>query len=1308
MGGIKKIKKTVCVISVVILAGISLFVLRGPNTSNALKKIILPELEMATGRKVIAQKMHINLFPLFVEAKEMKVFDEKGERIFLIQRVKAYIGLSGLLKRQVVIQRLVIKEPEITADRRQTTEIIDNIKTYLAKTRDTVFKVKIKALEIQKGRALFSDLENKVVSQITGLNAEILLGGTQRITASAEKIGLKKGEWPEIWGEASISLSVKDEMIKIKKLVIGSLGSKITGTGEYQEDRVNIRTNIEVLLSAVKKIFNLERSGEGKITARGIVQYIHKKFVVDLKLDGDFYIQTLMELLKVKERIEGFIDVKGEVKGPLDDIRGSGTATLKKGNLFDVDIDSLRCNVSYAQGVMRFTEGEGRLLNGGAKMSASIRLPVVNFFTLAVDFSYVDSLPVFKLIGWNPGIPPGKVSGSFTSSGAEFNPEGFFEYKRIKEGKDALGRIRDIKGRFKMEGQLLSLADLRLLTGRSEIGAAGKANIKDRTLDFAAEMKTTDVTDVTSPYFDKLKGRGEFTGKITGSFDDPLIGGKIKIRSPLFEDYSADALDTDFTYRKNLLDIVHMSIEGKNQNYKVGGRVYFRSARELFDVAGPEYRLSASVKNADLEKVVKIFYPDFVGTGRLHADMAIGGTDSRPEIRGTAVVENAKFYSLPLDSASFEWNYAEKKITFTKMRITRGKSVLVGDAGLDTSGNFSYRAASDRISLSDLVQRSIKGDAVFSIKTEGHGTFGNPSISLNARMIEGTLKGKPLGSGIISASVKDKDISVTANMMNDNIHVSAQGRLEKEIPWNARVEVQTARYDSLISAFLKDVPEDLVLSLNGMVALHGDKKHINATSVIRKIALSMYGYSFTNDKEVRVDLHDRYLVLDKISLISGNTSLKIDGSLELGKRYNLALEGSSDVSPFKSLSSKIGLFKGDAEFVISVAGDWEKPQINGGVNLANGSFGLKEYPYRLTSLNGYLFIDNDRIVLQRLSGKLGGGDVGLSGIVYLQRFSFKRFYIEASLNNITASVANGFAVNLDGNVVYRGTPTAQLISGDLKLNRARYRERIEWKSWLLEAKKIERYKAEISDFEKTELNVRMSANNSIRIDNNLARASMSAEMILRGTIYRPVLLGRLESEEGTVYIRNNEFRILHASAHFADTKRINPFVDISAETSVKGYKIRMNLDGQIDHFNVSLSSDPVLKESDIFSLLAVGRLGSEMKGLEGGIGAGEATSFLTGKIQDVVEERIRSITGLDRFQIDPHVSKKTGSVEPRVTVSKRVLGDKLFVTYASSVGSTEEQIIKLEYVLSQHMSLVGGRDESGFAGADIQFRFHFK
>jgi hypothetical protein len=91
----KRIRRLTYLLSAIFFAGVVFFVLRGPYISNALKRIIQPELEALTGRKVITQKIFINLFPLFAEAKDIKVFDDKGERILTVKRAKAYIDLSG-------------------------------------------------------------------------------------------------------------------------------------------------------------------------------------------------------------------------------------------------------------------------------------------------------------------------------------------------------------------------------------------------------------------------------------------------------------------------------------------------------------------------------------------------------------------------------------------------------------------------------------------------------------------------------------------------------------------------------------------------------------------------------------------------------------------------------------------------------------------------------------------------------------------------------------------------------------------------------------------------------------------------------------------------------------------------------------------------------------------------------------------------------------------------------------------------------------------------------------------------------------
>jgi len=1304
----KRIKSLACLIPIVVIVGIAAFILRGTHISNALKRLILPELEMMVGRKVIVQQIYVNLFPLFVEAKGLKIFDDTGERIFLSQRVKAYLDLTGIAGRNIKIRRLVLKEPEITTDQKQAAEMADHVKAYLEKVRDTAFKVKIAAVEVQKGRVRYQDQSNRAFSMIDGLDGEAVFGEWQHISASLRKFDVKKEGWPDVSGNAEMAFSVKEDTIRIKRLVIGSLGSKITGTGEYAGGKASFKTDIKLIIETVKKVFGLRMPGEGEVRAAGLIRYIDRIITVDLKVDGKFYIQTLMELLKVKERIEGLIDVKGVFSGPLSHIKGSGTALLTDGNLFDVEVKRLKCAVSYADGLMRFTDGSGSLYNGSARVSASIGLPDVNAFTVDAVFNNVDSRPLFKLIGWDPGVPAGKVNGTLFTSGAAFDPEGRFQYGSVEKGKDILGRIVDISGGYRMEGNLITLTGLKVATGITEIRADGSADVGTRSLDLDFSLKSADITDLTAPYFSKLGGKGSVRGRITGVFDDPLVRGRVDIENPVYEKYAAEAMHAEISYRKEALNIEEMTVKGKGQSAVLSGGVAFKGAKALFDLSSPEYRLTASVINADLERFARIFYPEFKGSGSLHSDIAIGGTSDRPDISGNASADHVTVFNVPIEKADFRWAYKDKKLGFAKMRISRGKSVLTGNASVDDEGKFSYSASSDRILLSDLVNREIKGEAVFSLKSEGHGTFEDPSISLDARMVEGRLKGKPVGSGMISASIRGKNIAVRAAMIDNKVLLTAKGRFEKEMPWDAKVEIQTGRYDFILSSILKDTPEDLIVSMNGQAVLHGNKEHVAGSLSVNQLAISMYGYSFTSEKQIKLGFDDTLLSVEKINMRSGNMSLGIDGSVVLGKKYNLSIEGSSSLSPLKGLSSKIGLLRGDAEFVLAVTGDWDNPEINGGVTLENGAFGLKDYSYRISALRGYMYMDKDRIVLQKLSGKLAGGEVDISGILYLKRFSLKRFYVESGLRNITVSPSHEFNINFGGNLLYKGTPDSQMVSGDIQINRARYRERVEWKSWLLKTKATAKYKAEISGLEKAGLNIRITGKNNIFIDNNVARASVSADMVLRGLVYRPLLFGRIDTTDGTVYFRNNEFRILRASVGFFDPNRINPVIEIASETSVKGYKIKMNLEGQLDHFNMSLSSDPVLKEMDILSLLTVGQTGGELKGLEGGIGAGEATSFVTGKLQDVVEERLRTITGLDRMQIDPHVSKQTGTVEPGVTFSKRLLGDKMSVTYTTAVRSSEEQIIKLEYFLTRKVSLVGLRDERGIVGGDIHFRFEFK
>ena len=1337
-------------VAVAVIILLVLFFASAPAISTALKNALIPELQDLSGEKVAIGDIRLNLFPLSAEAREFTVSDESGNRLVAVQKVKGYIGLRGLPNKTLFIRRLVLTEPRLTAGKDKIAEVVRHIKAYLEKERKDSLKVNIKAVEIISGGIHISDDELNGVMDMKGLSGEVIIGETERIKAAVQELMIERQGWPKIVCDVNTAILLKSDKIEISHLRVGAFGSSFKGEGLYTQGKGTFKTELALLMKSVKQFFGLKEKDDGLITAKGEIRVEQDvqsvpslrtrklspslklqtdksglpgldNIFVNLKLKGDFYIETLMELLKVKERIEGLADFEGEITGPLSDFTGSGRMELHKGNLFTVDIDSLKCKISYKNGIMRFEDGYGTLYNGTAHADALIHLPVVDSYTVNVKFQSVDSLGVFKLIQWDPGIPDGKVDGELLTSGSAFSPDGWFVYKapsaeqraRKKETQaradDVLNRIKDVKGNYSLRDAYLSLSNLQINTSLSNISANGSIDLKNKSLNLTSNLVTQTIYDLTSPYYKGAEGRGDFSGEISGAFDDPKLSGRINLTNTAVEGYKTDSVLAEFSYQKNLLHLRDSVFRSRGEEHRVKGKISFPEAKELFDLSRPVYDLSATLRNADFERAVRVFYKDFTGTGSLNADLKIGGNGKGIDISGKTSIGHGSLYHVPFDGVTANIIYTDQEFFLKQARLIRGQSTLSVDGKIGSDKQFSYHASSDKILLRDFGLHRMPDDAVATLHSEGSGTFDNPSITLGSKIAGGTFEGRNMGSGTISAVLQNRDIAVQAALFNEKMKLQGHGYLDEKLSWNAELIIQPARYDFLVSSLLKDVPEDLQLNLEGKVEMQGNKNNIEVSAHVYHLVLSLFGQSFSNESEIQFSFRNKKLSLKPFAIKSGDTSFRLHGGLEIGKEYDIQLDGRSALAPLKGLSKKIGYLKGDADFVFVVGGKWEKPEINGGMTISDASFGLRGYSGYISSISGYLYIDGDRIVIEKLNGRFGGGTVDISGLAYLKGFLIKRFHLESRLDDITTKISNEFSVNLDGNLLYKGTLDAMDITGDIRINKARYREAVEWRTWLLTAKTIEKPKSEMSVFEKAELNIRLSGSENITVDNNIARGPIRIrDMIIKGTVSNPILFGRLESNDGYIYFRNNEFRIIHASADFTDPHRIKPILNLTAETSMKGYTIRLNLEGETDRFNLSLSSDPPLDEVDILSLLTVGQLGKQTKGLEGGIGAGTATSFITGKQQDIIEERVRALTGIDRFQVEPYVSKLTGTVEPRVTVSERLIGDKVFVTYTTSIGSTEEQILKVEYLLDRNISLIGTRDEKGSVGGDVKFRFEFK
>ena len=415
----------------------------------------------------------------------------------------------------------------------------------------------------------------------------------------------------------------------------------------------------------------------------------------------------------------------------------------------------------------------------------------------------------------------------------------------------------------------------------------------------------------------------------------------------------------------------------------------------------------------------------------------------------------------------------------------------------------------------------------------------------------------------------------------------------------------------------------------------------------------------------------------------------------------------------RALSDEIVYGQGKAQLALQILDQWRDPEIRGNLTIENGTLNSETLKQTIMVRSMSLSFDKRQIILQSLNGEVGGGNITASGKWDLAGLTFSRsggINLELSEARITA--VPDLIGSMNASLLFQGDGQNMYLNGEIIINRASYSRRLDWQQWVTDVLKKEKLGREtVSPLGAVLLNIHVAGEKNIRINNNLAKIPLDIDLFIKGTISQPTLLGRIEAGEGTVFFRSNDFRILSGTLDFIDPERIRLILDIKATTRVRTrqnlYQINLNLVGPIDRLDLALSSDPPLEDHEILALLAFGKTPDEIAESSTEIGAVEAAGLLTGEIQEVVEERIKTLIGVERFQVDPYFSTTRAGGTPRVTVSKRLYEGQLYVTYQTTFDPAEE-VIQIEYIINNNISLVGGRDEQGEAGGDLKFRFEFR
>jgi len=247
-----------------------------------------------------------------------------------------------------------------------------------------------------------------------------------------------------------------------------------------------------------------------------------------------------------------------------------------------------------------------------------------------------------------------------------------------------------------------------------------------------------------------------------------------------------------------------------------------------------------------------------------------------------------------------------------------------------------------------------------------------------------------------------------------------------------------------------------------------------------------------------------------------------------------------------------------------------------------------------------------------------------------------------------------------------------------------------------------------------QLDVRVVTTRSLEVESALTRNMQAdANLRLRGTPDRPVILGDISVSSGQIEFFGNKYNINRGVINFYNASKIEPIIDMDLDTQVRGVTVDITFSGPLNKLNFSYRSDPPLEANEIIALLAVGRTPSTTGPLAASQTQGNTSYLATGSnllLSQAITPasgRLEKFFGVSHIRIDPQLTDVTSVPEAHLTLEQQI-SSAITLTYITNLAVTNQQIVRVEWDLTRKWSVVALRDENGAFSVDFQYRKRFK
>jgi translocation and assembly module TamB len=906
-----------------------------------------------------------------------------------------------------------------------------------------------------------------------------------------------------------------------------------------------------------------------------------------------------------------------------------------------------------------------------------------------------------------------------------------------------------IDGLYHASRDELEVTQLNLTTPASEIAAAGNLaatsslrfqftshNLREWTplLEAAYGYRAIPVT---------VHGWASLAGNASGKLSAISFNGNLEVYDfdailPATERLSSrilhlDALATAVQYSSN-----HFA--ARNGSFIHGHTTaHFECSAELTEgelLEGAPFTLHFDLRNVSVAEFAPLAGVEQPLAGTLNLTATISGTRYDPHGDGHLDLHNAMAYGVTVPLLRSDLRLADGELQFNNIEASIYGAPLAGSAAINTSslGISNAKTSSDESSQNafrlNLTGRNLdlarfprlqtsgfSADGVADFTLRASGTLELPSIEAHAHLKDLALDKERVGDFYLDAVTEGRQLNLKAHSDFKAADLTVAGTVALERDFNADLNLVFHQLDadSLLRIYF---PGKITghSALEGTIQVRGPlrtPRALKAVAELQSFSVEVDRVQLQSVGPVRLEIADQALLVESLHFAGSETDFTAHGRAELSgaQDLDLRLDGSVNMALFQFLYPKI-LARGTVGVSLNAAGTLAQPVLQGRLEVKNTFVSHNDFPSGLSDLNGVLLFDRNRFQIESLTGATGGGTVALTGSATYQS-GVLQFDFGATAHGVRLRYPPGVSSTADADLRLTGSTNSALLSGNVVVTKLAVTPGFDFSAYIERSRQTVVLTQTDSLQSHLKLDVHVTTTPELQMQTAIARLSGNADLRVRGSAERPVILGRAEVLEGEISFNGNKYNLERGDVTFANPARTQPVIDLQATTRVRDYDITVQFRGDAGVANglkVTWQSEPQLPEADVIALLALGRTQEESAaaastGSTFGFGGDASNLLINQALNSTVNSRLQRLFGASRVKVDPQgLANETAVVRgPQVTVEQQVASN-ITLTYSTNVSVSNQQIIQGEYNITRTISIVALRDQNGVVSFVLKLR----